>query len=193
MKVALRAIRGPWDAGWVLDKHMVKSVYLGDDEHGRPQFDNTRTEVGEATYQMKYRGAWDQAPLLARAVFDHIYPKLDHVGLIVPMPASTPRQRQPVTEVARELAKLVVPDTFENLLLKKPNGKSLKDLKFKEEKEEAIGDSFYLNDQIQGDGPWNVLVIDDLYDTGATMEAACKTLRTYRKVGKIYVAALTWK
>ena len=40
MKVSLREIHGPWDAGWVLDKHMLKSTYLGEDAYGHPQFDN---------------------------------------------------------------------------------------------------------------------------------------------------------
>jgi len=57
----------------------------------------------------------------------------------------------------------------------------------------AIGDSFSVNDEITTDGRWNVLVVDDLFDSGASMDAACAVLRKYPKVGKIYVAALTWK
>jgi predicted amidophosphoribosyltransferase len=66
-------------------------------------------------------------------------------------------------------------------------------LNSKEEKIDAIGDSLSINDVIQGDGPWNVLVIDDLFHTGASMEAACKVLRAYSKVRRIYVAVLTWR
>lgn len=193
MKIALREIKGPWDAGWVLDKHMMSSTYLGDDAYGHPRFDNQRSEVGEATYQLKYRSDWSQARPLAQAIADNICPKLQSIGFIVPMPASNVRNRQPVTEVARELGELLERPIFDELLCKAPNGKSLKDLSTKAEKVEAIGDSFSVKDQIEGDGPWNVLVVDDLYDTGASMEAACKVMREYRKVRKIYVAALTWK
>jgi len=156
-------------------------------------FDTTRTDVGEATFQLKYRNDWAQIKPLAQAIADQIYQKLASVGFIVPMPASTQRYRQPVTEVAKELAGLVNVPVFENLLLKAATGKSLKDLHTKEEKIAAIGDSFSVNDEITNQGIWNVLVIDDLFDTGASMEAACKVLRAYPKVGKIYVAALTWK
>lgn len=193
MKVSLREIRGPWDAGWVLDKHMLSSTYLGDDAYGHPRFDNQRSAVGEATYQLKYRGDWSQARPLAQAIADNICPKLQRIGFIVPMPASKARIRQPVTEVAKELSELLKTPLFDELLCKAPNGKSLKDLTTKAEKVEAIGDSFSIKDQIEGNGPWNVLVVDDLYDTGASMEAACKVLREYPKVRKIYVAALTWK
>lgn len=193
MKVALREIRGPWDVGWVLDKHSVGSVCIGHNEYGHPVFETTRTEVGEATFQLKYRSNWAQAKPLAQAIADHIYPKLHEVGFIVPMPASTQRAHQPVTEVAKELAALVGVPVFDNVLLKASNGKSLKDLNTKDEKIKAIGDSFSVNDAITNDGRWNVLVVDDLFHTGASMETACKVLRAYPKVLKIYVAALTWR
>lgn len=193
MNVSLREIVGPWDQGWVLDKHMVKSTYIGDDDFGHPQFDNLRTEVGEATYQLKYRQDKDQIQPLAQALADNICPKLDSIGFILPMPASTTRTNQPVTQVAEALGKILKVPVFTNLLLKAQTGKKLKDLSTKEEKTAAIADSFSINDEIKNDGEWNVLVIDDLFDTGATMEAACKALRTYSKVKKIYVAALTWR
>jgi len=193
LKVALRQIRGPWDEGWVLDKHSVSSVYEGENQYGHPQFKTTRTEVGEATYQLKYRGGWERAKPLAQAIADNIYPKLYQVGFIVPMPASTRRARQPVTEVAKELGLLVKIPVFGNLLLKAKNGKSLKDLNTKDEKIEVIGNSFSVNDEISTDGRWNVLVVDDLFHTGASMEAASKVLRMCPKVGRIYLAALTWR
>jgi predicted amidophosphoribosyltransferase len=58
---------------------------------------------------------------------------------------------------------------------------------------EAIGNGFSVNDEITNVGKWNVLLVDDLFHTGASMEAACNALRAYPKVGKIYVAALTWR
>jgi predicted amidophosphoribosyltransferase len=193
LKVSLRQIRGLWDEGWVLDKHSISSVYLGEDEHGHPQFNTTRTEVGEATFQLKYRRDWAYVKPLAQAIADNIYPKLSQVGFIVPMPASSQRSRQPVTEVADHLGVLVKTPVFSNLLIRATSGKSLKDLSTKDEKIEAIGSSFSVNDEISDNGRWNVLVVDDLFHIGASMETACKALRTYRKVGKIYVAALTWR
>lgn len=177
----------------MLDKHSVSSVYLGEDQHGHSQFNTTRTEVGEATFQIKYRQDWAQAKPLAQAIADNIYPKLSQVGFIVPMPASSQRARQPITEVANMLGVLVKTPVFSNLLIRAAGGKPLKDLSTKEEKIEAIGSSFSVNDEIPDSGRWNVLVVDDLFHTGASMEAACKVLRTYAKVGRIYVAALTWR
>lgn len=193
MKVSLRMIHGPWSAGWVLDKHIVKSTYIGDNAYGHPQFDTERTEVGEATYRLKYRNDWSQAQPLAQGIAEHICSRFHGIGFIVPMPASTPRPRQPVNEVTKELGKIGKVPVFEDMLLKAPNGKPLKDLTTKAEKTAAIGDSFSVSARITNHGRWNVLVVDDLYATGASMEAACRVLRLYPKVANIYVAALTWK
>lgn len=193
MKLTIKEIHGNWDQGWVLDKHMLSSTYLGDDEHGRARFDSVRTEAGEATYQLKYKHDWSQVELLARSLADNIYPKLKNVGFIVPMPASTIRERQPVTEVAKALGAMVNTPVFTDTLRKASIGKALKDLHSKEDKIAAIGDSFSVNDEIKEDGAWNVLIVDDLFHTGASMEAACKVLRAYSKVKKIYTAALTWR
>lgn len=193
MKVALKQIYGPWDAGWILDKHTLSSQCVGHNAQGHPVFDTTRTEVGEATFQLKYRSDWTQVQPLAQTLADHVFPKLASVGFILPMPASTARNRQPVTEIAESLGGIVGKVVFTDLLCKAANGQSLKDLGTKQEKMDAIGDSFSVKDKIANDGAWNVLLVDDLYHTGASMEAACKVLRAYPKVKKIYVAALTWR
>ncbi len=193
MKVALREIAGPWTQGWVLDKHTLKSTYLGDDAQCHAQFDTVRSEAGEATYQLKYRSQWDRASVLAEALAEYIWPKLGRVGFIVPMPASKSRPRQPVTEVANALGLMKTVPVFENSLLKSAPGKMLKDLTTKEEKLAVLSGTFSIHDAISDSGKWNVLLIDDLFDTGASMEEACKALRSYTKVDGIYVAAFTWK
>lgn len=50
-----------------------------------------------------------------------------------------------------------------------------------------------LNPQITNEGRWNALLVDDLHDSGATLDEACRVLRTYEKIGSIYVATMTWK
>jgi competence protein ComFC len=46
---------GPWDEGFALDFHTVGSQYLGDDAYGLPQFETTRTPIGELLYKLKCR------------------------------------------------------------------------------------------------------------------------------------------
>jgi predicted amidophosphoribosyltransferase len=187
---------GNWDAGYALDKHTLSSTYIGDNEHGHAQFDTVRTEVGEALYQLKYKKDFGQVDSLAEAIEEHLIPKFEQIGLVIPMPATNHRARQPVNEVAKALAKRLKVNSFENIRVKTPGSAgqpSLKNLAGKEAKAEAMKGRFAIDDVIQGDGCWNALIVDDLFDTGASMEAACATLRTYNKIGKIFVAALTWK
>ncbi len=192
MNVTLKKVSGPGYAGYVLDKHTAHSAYIGDDEYGHPRFNTVRTEVGEATFQLKYRSDWSQVVPLAQQLADSIVPLIKRIGLIVPMPASTPRVRQPVTEVARALGKIVDIPVFEGLLLKRP-GASLKNLDSKEAKDAANLNRFYIKDEISSEGCWNVLVVDDLYHHGSSMAAAAAALATYPKIKEVYLAALTWR
>lgn len=195
MDVHLREITGNWDRGFVLHKHVLSSVYIGDGPSGRPQFDTTRSEPGEALFQLKYRHDFTKVPLLAAQLHASVMPLLEKVGFIVPMPASTARARQPVHEIARELGRLMSVPVFENILVKSatPQGSpQSKNLRSKEEKLAALAGRFSVNDAIGNQGRWNALLVDDLYDSGASMEAACGALRAYGKIDRLYVAALTW-
>ncbi|MCX6591296.1 MAG: hypothetical protein NTZ56_07205 [Acidobacteria bacterium] len=68
----------------------------------------------------------------------------------------------------------------------------MKDIATKAEKLEALG-AFSFQDLLEGEDSRNALLIDDLFDTGASLESACKALRGYQKINRLYVAALTWK
>jgi predicted amidophosphoribosyltransferase len=195
MKVNLREIKGNWDQGHVLDKHTLWSTFIGYNEQGHPQFDTKRTEAGEALFQLKYRNGRDQAAPLAQQIATSIVPLFDKVELIIPMPATNVRAWQPVDEVAKELGKLINVPVIEGALVKLPqdtHGPQLKDLATKEEKVAALKGRFAIKDVITNDGHWNALLLDDLFDSGASMEAATALLRTYTKLNKIYTAALTW-
>ncbi|MCE1183106.1 MAG: ComF family protein [Rhodocyclales bacterium] len=196
METQVKKIEGCWDLGFALHKHTLSSVYLGDDEWGHPRFSTMRSEPGEALFQLKYRNAWEQVDLLAAQVKDTIGPLLGSVGLIVPMPASTTRTKQPVTEIANALGRLTGVPVFENMLAKMPSppgSEPLKNLHTREEKEAALAGRIFLNECISNEGCWNALLLDDLFDSGATMNAASRALRAYRKINQIYAVAITWK
>ena len=112
------------------------------------------------------------------------------------MPASTVRARQPVNEIANELGKLTKTPVFDDIIVKAPapeGSPQLKNLHGREAKDAALEGRFSINPSITNEGRWNALVLDDLFDTGATMDAVCKTLRTYKKINHIYAASITWK
>ncbi len=98
-----------------------------------------------------------------------------------------------MTEIAEALGKIVNKPVFDELLTKSANGQQLKDLTIKADKQALLANSFTLHEGIGNEGCWNALLIDDLYHTGASLEAACTVLRSYGKIGKIYVATVTWR
>ena len=196
MEVQIKKIEGSWDLGYVLHKHTLSSTYLGDDEYGHPRFDTKRSEPGEALYQLKYRSDWNQVGPLAEQIKDTLLPLFGKIGLIIPMPASTVRSKQPVNELANALGKLTNTPVFDEMIVKAPapaGSPALKDLHTREEKDAALAGRITVNESISNEGCWNALLLDDLFDTGATMDAVCRALRTYRKINHIYAAAITWK
>ncbi len=125
-----------------------------------------------------------------------LLPLFGNIGLIVPMPASTVRPKQPVNELAYALGRLTRIPVFDNMVTKAPappGSVPLKDIHTRAEKDAALAGRFRINQCITSEGRWNALILDDLFDTGATMDAVCRMLRTYGNIQNIYAAAITCK
>ncbi|HEY4356873.1 MAG TPA: hypothetical protein VGN16_14075 [Acidobacteriaceae bacterium] len=196
MDVKIRKLNGGWDLGYALHKHTLSSVHIGTDNWGHPRFDTTRSEPGEALFQLKYRNDLTQITPLAKQIQIALLPLFGKVDLIVPVPATTARAKQPVDQLANALGELAKIPVFADMVVKTmptSGTGTLKDLHSRAEKDAALAGRFTLNECITNDGRWDVLLLDDLFDTGATMDAVCQALRTYRKINRIYVAAITWK
>jgi hypothetical protein len=76
MKVNLRQLKGNWDDGYALDKHVLQSTFLGYNESGHATFDTDRSEAGESLFQLKYRLDWARAEKLAEAIHESVIPRL---------------------------------------------------------------------------------------------------------------------
>ncbi len=193
MDVNVKIINGNWHAGYTLDKHVKSSVFIGENQYGHSEFHTVRTDVGEAMYQLKYKNDRKKIPFLVDAFIENLKPKLSSVGLIVPMPPSKRRVFQPLIELAKEIANKMDIPLFENILIKKVRTPQIKDVDSIKEKMKVLATAFSIKDEIAGNDCWDVLLIDDLYGSGASLNAAAITLKTYSKVNNIYVAAFTRK
>jgi hypothetical protein len=71
--------------GIVLDKHVLKSEYLGENQYGRPMFDTKRSDIGQSLFLLKYRNDWDQIPMLvdvlSSAITQNFSEKIDSLFL----------------------------------------------------------------------------------------------------------------
>lgn len=192
MQVNVQKIFGKWDIGYSLDKHTISSTFTGNNEYGHPTFDTTRTEIGEALYQLKYNSDRNKVTMLAKQIVDSLGNHFQSASLIIPMPPSKQRIFQPVKEIAKQVAVLMNVPYNENLLVKASSTDQMKNIPLKEERIKALCSAFKVNDAL-ADGQYNVLIVDDLYDTGSSLEAATVMLKQYTKINKIFVATITRK
>jgi len=192
MDVNIKEITGVWKLGYSLDKHTTSSTPIGENAYGHMQFNTIRPEAGEALFQLKYRSNYTQVAIIAQQMHASLGGVFASVGLIIPMPSSTPRARQPVVEIAREVARLKGVPCYENLLVKTSATLPMKDIPLREEKVSALMGAFTVYDVLDG-GPYDALIIDDLFDTGSSLEAATNMLNGYTKINDIYVATVTRK
>lgn len=177
-------IYGTWDEGIVLDNHMLKSVFLGYDENGKEKFENTRTEIGELIYKLKYQKDKTCLPKiinLIKYVLDKWKLK-EKIDVVIPVPPSNKnREYQPVFEIASEIAKYLSKECKVDILSKESNLQ--------------VKDGYNISGMIRQikklEQLSNVLIIDDLYSTGATLNEVCKVLRKDSNVKNIYCLAMT--
>ena len=192
MDVNVKEITGVWKLGYSLDKHTTCSIPIGHNQFGHMLFDTTRPEAGEALFQLKYRYDYSQIPIIAQQMYESFDASFGSVGLVIPMPPSKPRARQPVIEIAREVARLKGVPCYEDLLVKTSETPPMKDVPTREEKVEILMGAFTVNDVLD-DGLYDVLIIDDLFDTGSSLEAATNVVNSYSKIRDVYVATVTRK
>lgn len=192
MKVNITRISGSWDEGYVLDKHTVHSSFLGEDENGMPRWHNERTEAGEAINQLKYEGNVQYLHPIVDALVDLVKSRFGSVDLIVPTPASRKRAEQPVEQIARKLAASLRCEYNPKVLLTVSYGASMKESSAsKEERKRILRGRFLLGKESLESAVSSVLVVDDVYQTGATLETVCGLIRSLPGVKKVYVVAVT--
>jgi predicted amidophosphoribosyltransferase len=192
MDVNIKQVEGIWNLGYSLDKHTLSSTPTGPNQFGHMQFETVRPEAGEAFFQLKYRSDYSQVSIIASQLNTSFGQTFSSAGLVIPMPASTARARQPVTEIANEYARFASIPCYENLLVKTGTTEPMKDMGTRDEKISALIGAFTVYDVLP-DGQYDVLIIDDLFDTGSSLEAATTVLRNYSKIRNVYVATVTRK
>lgn len=184
-----KKLKGNWNEGFALDVHTAESTYVGDSAFGRPIFDTKRSASGELLYQLKYHG--DKAALtpLVEAAADFVKSWKIEPDLLVPVPPSNPkRSSQPVIEIARLLSEKLALPLCEKCVLKTQSTPQLKDVFDFAERERILKDAFTASKQLVGGK--RILLFDDLFRSGATMNAVVRALKG-AEAGKTYVLTLT--
>ncbi len=107
MQLNPSVLRGAWDDGRTLDRHIRSSEFIGYNEYGHPQFESTRTDLGELLYRLKYKGDQSAIAPIAQVACDFVRGWNPGIDVIVPAPPSKGRVVQPLFQIADELGKLL--------------------------------------------------------------------------------------
>jgi len=186
----IQELSGNWKKGWALDLHTLHSVKLPNGS-----FDTKRTKVGEYLYQLKYcknksygnkiisiAEEFTESPDFQTSIYD--------ISVIIPVPPSdTGRAFQPVYELTEELSKkITIPADYDYLKKLKPTSQ-IKSVENIDDRRNILKDSFDVTDERYKDK--NLLLFDDLYRSGVTLEEITNVLKQKGKVKDVYVLTIT--
>lgn len=159
-----RPLTGPWHLGWSLGFH---SRFSGGDW--------VRSGIGDLTYRLKYEGDSSVLPELLAQTLNLLQtqPDLIKVDAILPVPPSQSRAIDPVLAFCRDLAEktgLTVQTSLAKTRVTQPQ-KSLHTLA---QKRANVAEAFSLRGEVRNR---RLLVVDDLFDSGATLEEITRLLQ----------------
>jgi predicted amidophosphoribosyltransferase len=181
-----------WYKGWALDYH---SIYSNPNPYGG--FDTKRTEIGEALYSLKYCDNRNQLEPIATTASTFILSAQNEwwfqfVKAIIPVPPSVNTRRfQPVLELARLISQKLEIKCDEDYLLKVKQTEQLKNVGNQQDRFKQLRGAFKVKKMRYFFG--TILVFDDIYGSGSTLETICRIIKDKGNVRFIYVLTITRK
>lgn len=181
-------LEGNWHVGYAIDIHTVASTYIGVNEYGHDIWDNKRSEMGELVYQLKNCSDLSTIPKIVGLLKE--LDGIEKFAAIIPVPPSNKaRAYQPVDEICRALG------TDRNVpvligYLDKTGGGQLKNVDDPEERQKLLEGSITITGKEDIAGK-HVLLVDDLYRSGATLNACCSILLEKAKAASVCVLTMT--
>jgi ATP-dependent DNA helicase RecQ len=172
-----RKLPGPWKSGWALDFH---SQFVGAEWK--------RSQTGELAYRLKYQEDLTVLPALVdqAEILVSQHPELAQVDAVIPVPPSTPRLNDPVNCFTQAFAQRLNLK-YQPILEKSRTTSVQKEMHTLAQKKANVVNAFKLTERVQN---MRVLVIDDLFDSGATLDEVFRLL-TKAQVQTVCVMTLT--
>jgi predicted amidophosphoribosyltransferase len=181
-----KSIMGKWRKGYALDVHTLSSECIGYNESGHPIFENQYSELGNVLYRLKSKQDTSVIPEIVVAVERFMKAAKSPIDVLIPVPPSNEsRTVQPVILLAQAISKAIgIP--LLDCIQKTRKETELKNIYDRDERVKRL-EGLHIVDKSQVLGK-RVLLFDDLYRSGATMNAIATEL--YDK-GAADVLALT--
>ena len=183
-----RRILGKWREGFALDIHTISSIPIGYNEYGHMQYDTTRSELGELLYRLKSKSDDTVVSEIADAAAAFIKEWKPGVEIIVPVPPSSPRALQPVSVLGNALSqRLNIP--LVDCVRKTRDAPQLKNVYDLDERLRLL-DGLHTVDASATSGR-KILLFDDLYRSGATMNSITTLLYDKGKASDVFALTIT--
>jgi len=145
--------------------------------------------LGELLYRLKYKGERTAVNPLAKAAADFVQKWGIGIDIVVSVPPTKVRSFQPAVAVAERIASLLGVPLDRETVKRTKKAQELKGVMDPEKRADLLKDAFRIDGSpLKGK---NVLLFDDLYRSGATMNAVADLLREGAGVADIFVLALT--
>jgi len=190
VKIDPLKLAGPWTEGYVLERqHTISSTFLGTDSRGIDHFDTKRSELGELVFRLKNRN--DKAALIAiaEAVETFIAGWNPQIDLVVPVPPSRKRRLfQPVVEIAIAIGARLSKPVATDAVRKIKDTPELKNVFDYQQRLKLLQDAFEVDAGTVGTR--QILLVDDLYRSGATAAVVAQQLRR-AGAAAVYMLAMT--
>lgn len=192
MEINPQKLDGHWNEGWALDLHTTSSTPVGVDEHGHTRFETVRPPIAEELFKLKYRSEKNRIETIAKPASDFLskFKSKWQLDLIIPIPPSdNNRAFQPVYELAKAIGgKVNLPVDFKTLRKTKSTSQ-LKEIDDPDQRKKILKDAFDIAlNSLNGK---DVLIFDDLYRSGETLNAVCDILLKKGKARGVYVLTIT--
>jgi hypothetical protein len=170
-----RRLDGPWQEGWALGFHS-----------GFGGADWKRSPVGDLTYRLKYEGDPAAAqPLVEQALaVCRAHAAMAGIDALVAVAPSVTRSFDPVTAIVEGLAAGLGKPALDALVKTRQTAPQ-KDMRTLAQKKANVAGAFAVKAEVSGK---RLLVVDDLFDSGATLEEVTRVLR---QAGAASVCVLT--
>jgi competence protein ComFC len=167
-------IPGRWREGYVLDYHTVSSTYLGDDQYGHPVLVTKRSEIGDLLFRWKYRANRSALEDLVATIGEFLKSWKPDVDLIIPVPPTRLRSHKPLLTLAKELGERVSIAVRPEAVVRAKEIPELKNVYDFEERLRLLAGAHKVKRSLVE--RQKVLLFDDLYRSGATMNAITEAL-----------------
>lgn len=199
---------GNWIEGWALDFHTISSKRVSEpvyievynnkgqieliEADGPVSVQTIRPPIAESLFQLKYHFDKTKVDEIANAASIFLANKIStwRINYVIPIPPSDlTRSFQPVYELVNSISKkskLIV--NFE-ILKKIKSTSQLKSITNLEERRSILKGAFDCGfNALNGK---NILLFDDLYRSGETLNSAISILKSKGKCSNIYVLTIT--